>query len=219
MTQLMRKDCVHHSRRRSLIEFTTSGMTHSWGSLPEYRNGIQKATLLDHYKKFIATSIIRLAHFAGPWTDVVDSNNPNLLYYENGGGEGSKSGVQTSLEKNFGELEFDWDERTVTIRSIGDNPFGPPLIMAKYGIEQLSGRDPMPGVVSTKAFPAGDDWVCINHRGHDNSTFRHAVGHVVTFAALMTLGPLPVLIIVVLGLVPVRRWSKTKAGKWRAKIL
>jgi len=35
-----------------------------------------------------------------------------------GRGEGSTTGLQYSLLQNFGELEFDWRERTVSIRAI-----------------------------------------------------------------------------------------------------
>ncbi len=56
--------------------------------------------------------------------------------YENGGGEGASTGLQYSLLQNFGEMEFDWLERTVTLRSLGKDEAKPPLLMAKFSMDQ-----------------------------------------------------------------------------------
>jgi hypothetical protein len=140
-----------------------------------------------------------------PWTDVMLNtrrasssklvqNKPELA--ESGGAEGAKTGKQFSLEKNFGELEFDWDKRTVTMRAIGEH--GAPLLSAKWAMDQLSGRSEMPGsLVTARDYAHAQEnalvhgtWTCVNHRGQVNA-MHHMVGHVISGAAMTLLLAFP----------------------------
>lgn len=149
--------------------------------------------------------------------------NSDGSHAENGGGEGSADGLQFSLEQNFGELEFDWEERAVRLRAMGENPNEPPLLMAKLSMEQLSGRSAM----SSHHLTAGDfsdetasvrhslydsDWVCINNRGRD-TPLSHMIGHISSAMVLVTLVPLPLLLPAFFILLLIRRWSQKSAAR------
>jgi len=210
MAQLMRKDCVRQGdgKARSLVEMTTSGMTHSWGTTSSRPLGDEtgRPTFVERHEAFVKTGMVNMLHRVCPWTDVMKSDGKQSTdgLYENGGGEGAKQGLQFSLLKNFGELEFDWEERTVALRAFGEEQDGPPLLMAKMSMDSLSGRTGvLPGSrVSSKDFekeakfrhPAADgDWICINHRGRD-SQLHHMIGRVATMGFLTILVPFPLLL-------------------------
>lgn len=238
MTQLLRKDCVRNgafdSQPRPLFEFTTSGMTHTWGTPtnPPLSKLTSQPTWRDLYRAMVSRTFMRLMHHICPWTDIVVSDpwtdivrhgryhraSPKDL--NSGGGEGSKRGIQYSLSKNFGELEFDWDERTVSIRSIGENVDDPPLLMMKVSMDQLSGKVPTPGSkVHTRDFSAEAkmrarfqsemDWVCVNHRGRENIV-SHLLGHFLTGLTMAFLIPVPLLLPSVVFLLMVRRTSSRR---------
>jgi hypothetical protein len=244
MTQLMRKDCMRSSKNhknqhvddnvarsmRSLMELTTSGMTHSWATLsrPLESNPDYKFSAVQQYKTYVAGSLMRLLHWTCPWRDLMTSSTTTIpstmsttttttttttMLYENGGGENATAGLQFSLLKNFGELEFDWEQRTVTMRSMGEHAHAPPLLMAKVSMDQLSGAAPIPGSrLSMTDFdkeqqhrrrPAGE-WICINHRGQVNQ-LSHITGHVTAGAVLTTLVPFPFLLPTYILLILIRR--------------
>jgi hypothetical protein len=175
-----------------------------------------KPSLVERYQSFVAKNMIRMLHYVCPWTDVMQANK-GVPHAENGGGEGAATGMQFSLEKNFGELEFDWEERVVRMRAMGENPSAPPLLMAQYSMDQLAGRAP----VSFHGLSPDDfavesstvrhsfyetDWVCLNHRGRD-SPLSHMMGHASSAAALVLLVPLPLLLPAFFSLLLIRRWS------------
>lgn len=178
MTQLMRKDCFKpcsHEYPHPLLELTTSGMTHSWGSLPNpplFDRKSSGRSILNGFGHFLGSTLMRFMHKLCPWTELLESRSEDVLKgsYENGGAEGSKQGLQYSLQKNFGELEFDWEQNRVSVRSIGEN--GQPLLSARLSFDQLSGVDPIQTVTpaafesfDTGNTPARCDWVCVNNRG------------------------------------------------------
>jgi hypothetical protein len=114
-----------------------------------------------------------------------------------------KSGLQYSLSKNFGEIEFDFNDRRVILRSIGEN--GMPLIATSYTFDQLSGRAEMPGsrikasdfrtvasLNNRSGLPLlyGNEWVCVNHRGYD-SPMSHLIGHTCVSLIMLCWIPLP----------------------------
>ncbi|KAG7372397.1 phosphodiesterase/alkaline phosphatase D-like protein [Nitzschia inconspicua] len=227
-TEFMRKDCVrkgqeHSKRRRSLIEMTTSGMTHSWGTLsrplsdPDFR-----PTLFEQYQSFASNVLLHSMHNLSPWNDImkVSPDNAESMegLFENGGGEGAFSGLQYSLQQNFGELEFDWVERTVALRSIGKKDDSPPLLMAKVSMDQLSGRASLGSPhLSVDDFLAeketdrhqlyDSDWICLNHRGRETGAER-ILGHVSTMFILVTVVPMPFLLPIFSFLLLLRRWSQ-----------
>lgn len=228
MTQLMRKDCYNPEtgNQRSLIEMTTSGMTHSWGTVSSQPlvDPTRKPSWRDWFESYAATRMVHILHTVCPWTDLMVSESQTSSgedsYPESGGGEGSKQGLQYSLAKNFGELEFDWDARMVSIRSIGEDPASPPLLMARTSMDRLSGRDGlMPGGTLTDSdfavaheaiVPGTAEWVCVNHRGAENYV-THMFGHVVSAMILLAVVPFPLLLPALLAcyLVRCRRKAKT----------
>jgi hypothetical protein len=157
MAQLMRKDCWRRNRDESdttvlpLIEFTTSGMTHAWGTC--FASTEKFHTTWKYYPMhFLSKTVMSLAHWIMPMPDLINSHNVQSFsaateanIYENGGGEGAKQGKQYSLDLNFGEVEFDWDNGTITLRALGRDPEMPPLLSASYKIQQLAGSMVMPG--------------------------------------------------------------------------
>ena len=205
MAQLMRKDCqfIGDSSRppRPLIEMTTSGMTHSWGTMAiPLKNPKYVPSIMTQYKTLVSGLMMRLLHWICPWTDLLISNSKMDTdgLYENGGAEGAKQGKQFSLLKNFGELEFDWDQKTVTARVIGEDAVETPLLSAKWSLDQLSGRAHMPGsTLAVDNFPSSSNldhsWSCISYRGHV-SHGGHVLGHLITGAALICVVPFPCLV-------------------------
>lgn len=225
MAQFMRKDCkrdIGGSRFRPLVEMTTSGMTHSWGSLPS--NPVDspewQPTIYDRYGSFVAASLMGVLNNICPWTDVMLSDTaPKLIgrreLAECGGAESAKTGKQFSLQKNFGELEFNWDMQTVTMRAIGEDET--PLLSAKWTMDQLSGRTSMPGSFVSRqdyAHAAEDSsadgtWTCVNHRGRVNEV-NHLFGLAVSATALVLLVPFPYVLLTYI-MVSITRRYRAKA--------
>jgi hypothetical protein len=228
MTQLMRKDCARqgeHRPVRSIVEFTTSGMTHSWGGISTPLGEMDyHPTINQKLHALTGISLLRILHKICPWTDLMFSE-PN--HAEHGGHEGSLKGLQYSLDMNFGELEFDWDERSVTFRSIGEDPNAPPLLAAKVHMDQLSGTSSMSKYyLSADDFQSesqswwyqqrnvGDnnsDWICINHRGRD-TMIQHLIGHAVSAVVLVTFFPLPLYLFLFIFYTAFRRYLSTRTS-------
>jgi PhoD-like phosphatase len=210
MTELARKDCERIDgtsfQRRSLVELTTSGMTHSWGTLPSppRSNPLQKPSVRQRYESFVSSTVMEVLHSVSPWTDLLMSRSqPVDGLHPNGGGDGARQGLQYSLEKNFGELAFDWEQRTVSMRSMGENPEAPPLLMASWTMDQLSGYDTIPGgLLTSQDFATqaslrhaalGGEWICLSHRGTPSFLWQ-MVGHVAAAASFTALLPFPLLV-------------------------
>lgn len=206
MAQLSRKDCHNQETDnvKSLVEMTTSGMTHSWGTLTSHPvdNPGHKPTLKQRYESFLAGNLMRFLHALCPWTELMVSQPSSGGLFESGGAEGAKTGTQFSLQKNFGELEFDWEERTVIMRALGEEKDATPLLSAKWSMDQLSGRSPIPGSsLQPDDFKSQreensllqTEWVCLNHGGRV-SVMEQIAGHVATGFAFTTLVPFPVLV-------------------------
>jgi hypothetical protein len=231
MTQFMRKDCKNTKQlysstvRRPLIEMTTSGMTHSWGTMrspplyePDYR-----PSLHDRLESLVRRTTMTMMHYVNPWTDLLVSDADTTLQseglFESGGAEGAKQGLQYSLARNFGELEFDWDDRTVIMRTMGEDPEAPPLLSLKVDMDQVTGNREMPGsTLSAQDFatqakqqqqPPDADWVCINHRGRVSTT-GEVVGHLGVAVGLATVASLPVILPILAVLVFFRRRTSSR---------
>jgi hypothetical protein len=196
MAQLMRKDCWPRGAtsssapsKRSLVEFTTSGMTHSWDTV--FASTAKFHHTYRYYPMHILSkTLMTLSHWVMPMNDLMvseryptkDQDLNEKVLYENGGAEGAKQGMQFSLSKNFGEIEVDWKLRTVSVRAFGEekNPVSP-LLAASFHFDQLSGRAQMPGGNSANEIKEqlksdyflvdgdivpGSGYICVNHRGH-----------------------------------------------------
>ena len=200
MAQLLRKDCfkrtgdgavVAQHRARPLVELTTSGLTHSWGtcfaSSKKYHS-----SWYSPYFHFLSRTSMSYGHmdWVCPWTELVRTTTSSSIsegssskdtvtvmedygLHENGGAEGAKVGKQFYLELNFGELEFDWDQRTVSMRIVGIEGPDMPMLGAKWSFDQLSGDVTMPGSIIdshdissvASKLSSNDQWVCVNYQG------------------------------------------------------
>ena len=138
-----------------------------------------------------------------PWNSLLMSSKERPEITHDGGIEGAKQGLQYSLERNFGELEFDWDERTVTMRSIGEGAKSSPLLAARVSMDQLSGRWPM-----STSKPKHEDfqkaaanqhpmlkgeWVCLEYRGQV-SMVREMMSYAIFSVYIALMCSLPILL-------------------------
>ena len=195
MAQLMRKDCWPRSGHKSslarpLIEFTTSGMTHSWGSV--FTSSQKFHNTWRYYPMHVMSiTIMTVAHWIFPMPDLMVSGTPpnkgngndnDSALFENGGAEGAKLGKQFALDKNFGEVEIDWAQKTIAIRAFGEDSDAPPLLSASFSMDQLSGLEPTPGAINDIEshqdkggflldgnIIEGSETVCVNHLGTVNN--------------------------------------------------
>lgn len=230
MAQLMRKDCWLRTRDESdntvapLIEFTTSGMTHAWGTC--FASTMKFHTTWKYYPMhFFSKTVMSLAHWIMPMPDLINSHNVQRSstteenIYENGGGEGAKQGKQYSLELNFGEVEFNWDDGIIYLRALGKDPESPPLLSASYKIEQLSGSMHMPG--AAKNLPSHIErskwlrdgnlvdgkYICINYNGSAR------VPHIFSGIVIETLWIMILLSSPLLFVIFIIRWKFRRSSK------
>jgi hypothetical protein len=246
MTQFMRKDCQNikqldgSSPRRTarpLIEMTTSGMTHSWGTMesPLLHEPDYQPSLHEYFGSLVRRTTMTMMHYVNPWTDLLvstsisaddaaslESDQEGRGLFESGGAEGAKQGLQYSLERNFGELEFDWEKRTIIMRTMGEDPKAPPLLSLKADMDQVTGIREMPGstllaqdflTLAAKQQPpslddTGDQWVCINHRGRVSTT-GEVVGHLGVGVGLVAVALIPLMFPVLAALLCFRRRHNT----------
>lgn len=109
-----------------------------------------------------------IGHYINPWTEILVDK----------GAEGAKSGLQYTLELNFGELEFDWENRAIQARVFGvDN--APPLLSVRWDMDRQDYSN------------NGNHWNCVNHRGPVNPIHRFvaqaiSIGIMLTFAGAPT---------------------------------
>ena len=178
MAQLLRKTCrqVNPSHdtpeERLLLEVTTSGMTHSWGT----NICARPHSTASCKSKLVANSLatgMKFAHHNTAWTDVVHVKDP----YD----PEAKGGYQYVLERNFGEFEFDWEQRQLIVRVFGEEVDAPPLLSTSWDFDVLSGFRPptKAGNLSQSDFEDllqeilshganEQDWVCINSGGRQS---------------------------------------------------
>ena len=184
--QLSRKDCQHaHNphRFRPLYEVTTSGMTHAWGHKV---CGRVKHNPFCHstYLQAMFRSILHLAHWISPWTELlVDKESKQLQY---------------SLDLNIAELNFDWDHQTVITSIFGVE--GRVLPQQEWTFQELT-------EIQTTSVDSNDfetrheqlgvsgmlgsgDWVCVQHRGLPNR-IHFAIGVGIPLVFALSLGTLP----------------------------
>ena len=110
------------------------------------------------------------------WTDLVDISRPGMESHYTGEG---KAGYQYSIALNFAEFDFDWEDRSVTIRILGSDKNAPPAVSTKWSFDSLTGHDnDYQLLVKEQEFvdtfdsltqhPIGaskdGEWVCINYR-------------------------------------------------------
>lgn len=189
-------------------------------SPPLYKSDY-RPSIHDHFGALVRRTTMTMMHHINPWTDLLvsDGSSESEGLFESGGAEGAKQGVQYSLERNFGELEFDWEERTIVMRTMGEDPKAPPLLSLKVDMDQVTGVREMPGSTlsaqdfSTQAIKQQEaldaDWVCINHRGRVSTT-GEVMGHLGVGVGLATVASLPLMLPVLMALLCFRRLISLK---------
>lgn len=202
--QLMRKDCRKTRQDstppppsttmmmiRPLYEITTSGMTHSWGTHVCGRANGNPFCHMSYYSTMFRT-LLHLAHSISPWTELLID-------------ESSTTGtpqLQYSLELNVAELDFDWDQRTVSVNLLGVN--GRVLLHQEWPLAELT-ESSKATLVDSKDFDRvqqgliADDqeWVCVNYRGLPNR-IEFAFGVAVPLVLLLFFGTLPMWLSIIL---------------------
>ena len=173
MAEFLRRDCKRPNDvdgpLRSLVEVTSSGMTHSWGTVncPFVANSI---ACRSPYLQWVSSIAMHLAHINHGWRDLIDYTGPRF--------EGAKRRTQYSLGLNFGEFEFDWEAEQVTIRILGPDIGQPPLLSMRWDFDTLSTASKPTGKLQSGDFqrrfdtinrhsnvPKEDDWICLPNQG------------------------------------------------------
>lgn len=188
MAELLRRDCrkITYSENddnttRILLEVTSSGMSHSWGTNVCSRPHGAPICHIPYFHSALKAGM-HWAHNNHAWTDLVhltETNHKSLSSQdENARGhvvDGAKLKYQYSLEYNFGEFEFDWDQRQITIRILGHDATKRPLLSTRWSFDLLSGHVPPVDTKLTqteydKKYQAltahdatNDDWICLNY--------------------------------------------------------
>jgi alkaline phosphatase D len=200
--ELLRKDCRKipnvlstgsFDYSRMLLELTTSGMTHSWGSNVCSRPD-DKIVCRARPLQLVLSNMMHYAHNNHLWTEVVHlkgrlSNSMAISAAadasvgsktdSNGQVEdGAKSGYQYTLDRNFAEFEFDWDSRRIMIRVHGENTNDKPLLSTSWNFDLLNGTIALENqilhnadymyryhILSAKGIITDDDWICLNYQG------------------------------------------------------
>ena len=222
---------------------TTSGMTHSWGtlaiplaSMSSNGESLHRHSYFDLYRSYISKLMLHLLHYTCPWTDIIAIPASNKVDDEPT--TTPKTGLQYSLEQNFGEMEIDFRQERIHLRTIGTN--AQPLLQVQYSFDELSfGRETMsppppqtPPRLSMKDYQnevrnnpqlygniSQDDpnqWVCINHRGRD-TTLPLVTGYMTSIAVLTILAPLPILVPSTLCILLVTRCWRRLGGRRRRR--
>lgn len=169
MAELLRRDCrkVNHNNikndqnkntnndnyNRMLLEVTTSGMTHSWGTNICARPHSGITCRISYFHTALKYGM-HFAHHNSVWSDLVHLTTTKNNNSDNDIGRGyvindnDKVGVQYSLERNFGEFEFDWDYNQLIIRIIGQQQspiavnHNKYLLNTQWNLDLLSGKIP-----------------------------------------------------------------------------
>lgn len=219
--QMLRKDCQFIEKNmqspteppRMLLEVTTSGMTHSWGSEICARPQLLFLCRMAH-SKWAAGIAMRMAQFiniAKVWTEV-------LILKQ--GDEEAMLGMQFTLDRNYAELDFDWAEQSVRVRILGQEVGGQPLLSSDWSFDSLSTGNIQlrPEMTDDKLFfdshnilhqkgsfndTQNDDgqWICMNYRGAPSPAYRIiGVFLPVIFGLSVSFAPFVVIVIAVVRL-------------------
>ena len=198
---------------RPLVEITTSGLTHSWGS--ERTCGRQNGSPLCSmtYYNQLFRPIFNFFMWIAPWKDLLehedngDDNDDKMKCRKNGQ-------RQYNLDLNFAEFDFDWDKEVVTVNMLGRNIHDEPLLRHRFRFDELSGngggglttvKSLVPSsdfdlteeelvsnsiINSTGSFE-NDEWICVSYKGRA-SPIHHdfAMAATVTFAFLFAIWPI-----------------------------
>ena len=198
---------------RPIVEITTSGLTHSWGSGRTCgRQNASPLCSLTYYNQLFRP-IFNFFMWIAPWKDLLE-------HEDNGDGNDTmkcrKNGQrQDSLDLNFAEFDFDWDKEVVTVNMLGRNIHDEPLLRHRFRFDELSGQgEKGSSLVSSSDFDlteeelvsnsiinatttgslyfANDDkWICVSYKGRA-SPIHHdfAMATTVIFAFMFAIWPI-----------------------------
>jgi hypothetical protein len=111
-------------------------------------------------------SFAKFSHWISPWNELVVETD-----------EQGNQRKMFSLELNFAEFEFDWDNRQVFLRVMGKEQDAEPLFQSGWTLDELSGVTRMPGSkVTSDEYKEADrvlvqhgmkdsEWACVPYRG------------------------------------------------------
>lgn len=196
MAELMRKDCRKGSITKTLPEVTTSGMTHSWGTI--FCSRPDSIFLCKYpYANWVLKQAMHFAHYINPLKDVIISDQGQLQY---------------SLDLNFAEFEWDWSKNAVTVRILGEE--GVELLNAEWSLDDL--KHGMPGSMAQErdyqavqksyemlGLPQSQ-WTCVNYRGVAHP-YHRPFALTLTFLMPTTMLLLPMIVALVVSTVLVKR--------------
>ena len=200
MGEVLRRDCQtpsgsavqEHLSRRPLMEMTTSGMTHSWGtnfcSRPEPSNPVCRSAYLQGVLKYA----MHWGHMNRAWKELVYDEVTDIPQY--------------TLQANFGEFEFDWDDRRITMRILGKD--GVELVTRNWKMDALSGKEAWGKItLQDRHFDEAaqkltsdssgnvtlDDYYCLPYRGPQTTSHKY-FGFITAFTMIGVGTFLPILL-------------------------
>ena len=176
----MRKDCRKASTAygetpvRPLLDVVSSGMTHSMGNSQCTAPHIEPMCSIPH-EAWATRNAWNFWLRTSPLT--------GMVLADEGEYSSNRDGRQFSLELNFAELEFDWEQELLHISWLGKDET---LLMdSKWSFQELSGENlrhsdlvhpsdyqrTVKKLDEAGIFVGEDDWICVDHRGLANN--RH----------------------------------------------
>ena len=200
--------------KRSLIEITTSGMTHSWGtsfsSQPKHHTWP-----LWPYSYLVSRTFMTICHFICPWNEII------VRKMGNNDDDAAQLGKQFYLGLNFAEIEFNFtddekdapDRGALTVRIFGKKGHEPPKLEARWTFDQLSGLTNIEPEMTAKlrdfvsSGREASDWVCVPYRGLPSAAHYYAA-IAIQFVVFCTLFFLPYIVLGVAFLVVRKRWQR-----------
>lgn len=216
MAELLRKDCrrAHSEKTRVLLEVTSSGMTHSWGTNICARPTLSLICQTPYFAWCLKMGM-HWAHKSLAWTDVVITDQVE---------ENARQGVQYALERNFGEFEFDWENRRMLVRVMGQHlDHRQVMLSTSWDFDLLSGKNApeQTDTLSTTDYEGvyeslsshgvqENDWICVNYGGQP-SAFLKFYG---AFSPIFLSGFLalfPVVFPLIISCMMMRRQSRRKS--------
>ena len=167
--QFLRKDCRRQPKHsfRQILEVTTSGMTHSWGSNELCGRANMNPLCHMYFFKRMAGTIVKWSHEYSAWPFLIKDKDGNLQY---------------TLELNFAEFEFDWEAQSLHLKILGTKVAGSPLLSVELTLDELTNLSPAQTRVSDFDFETeqrhlnvtDEDFICVDYRGLANPFHYYA---------------------------------------------
>lgn len=172
-----------HRLIRPLYEVTSSGMTHSLGSKASSFCSRPNKSRLCFFNppRVLVKAFMTYAHYVSPWTALLQKNGNDSSISIHTSRRWQTQQQQYSLDRNVAEFDFDWTERIVTVRILGDE--GQTLVREDWPMHRLTtteadtmlsdeafdiGQHRLESSLK-KNFPADDgEFICVNYRGNIN---------------------------------------------------